>query len=371
LRLFRFLALLLLFALPTGGAFANICRSIEAELAAIGRGGADRGAAARHAAEAGRIQAYMRSIGCDRSGIFALGSPPPAECGGLRARMQQHQYAGAQANGGDQRRRELMGMLARHNCRANPRPASDPLVAGLFEDRSRRPSSLEIRPDAPIDPRPPIESRIRGISGRTICVRTCDGFYFPVQMRPGTRREEGDEICQSLCPAAPTRLYTLRGEEVGNAVSTEGEPYEDLDNAFVYRQRFDPGCFCRRPGDTDGPGPQVLNPDGEPGQALEPMNGDNPIDEPPLRGIPEGRQTPGKRPETSAFGKRQPPAPPAPPHPPNEAQADRTVTTEQGEIREFEAKDGSKRMVRIIAPELSRDPSAAAVPSAPDRAPAP
>jgi hypothetical protein len=372
LRLFRFIAVFLLLALPTGGAIANICRSIEAELAAVGRNGSDRGAAARHASEAARIHGHMRSIGCERSGIFALGAPPPAECGGLRARMQQHQYASSQANGGEARRRELLGMLASHNCRANPRPAAAPLVAGLFEDRSRRPTSLEIRPDVPIDPRPPIESRIRSVSGKTICVRTCDGYYFPVQIRPGTRRDEGDEVCQSLCPAAQTRLYSLRGDDVANAVSTEGEPYEDLDNAFVYRQRFDPACFCRRPGESTGPGPQVLNPDDPSGQGIVPLNGDEPAEQPPLRGFPE-RQQPqgGRKPESSVFGKRPPPAPPAPPHPPNEAPAERTVAADQGEVREFQARDGTKRTVRIIAPELARGPSAAEAPSARDHVPAP
>jgi hypothetical protein len=370
LRLLRVL-FLTLFALSADGAWANVCRSIEAELAAIGRGGGDRGMGARHAVEAQRIHAHMRAIGCDRSGIFALGAPPPPECGGLHARMRQHQAASAQASGGEARRRELQALLVTHNCRANPRPAASPLVAGLFDDRSRRPASLEVRPDAPIDPRPPVESRIRSVSGKTVCVRTCDGYYFPVQLRPGTAREDADEICQALCPASPTRLYSLRGSDVANAVSTEGQVYEELDNAFVYRQRFNPACFCRQQGEAMGPGPHVMNPDDPTGQGFEPMNGDGVVDEPPLRGLPERQPTPGRKPEASVFGRKPPPAPPAPPHPPGDLQGDRTVTVEQGETRQFEARDGTKRTVRIIAPELSRGPAEAKAPSAPDRAPAP
>lgn len=370
MRLLRVLILLLI-ALPASGALANVCRSIEAELAAIGRGGGDRASAYRHSAEAARIHAHMRSIGCDRSGLFALGAPPPSECGGLSARMHQHRAAGAQASGGEARRRQLMSMLVSHNCRTSPRRTSDPLVAGLFEDRNRRPRSLEIRPDTPIDPRPPVESRIRSVSGRTVCVRTCDGYYFPVSVRPGTRGENGDEICQSLCPAAPTRLYSLRGGDIAQAVSSEGDVYEDMEMAFVYRQRFNPACACRQPGDVSASGPQVLNPDDPSGPGLEPLNGDAPAEEPPLRGLGEDLPQFGNRRNESVFGNRPPPAPPAPPHPPADSTAERNVTVEQGELREFEARDGTRKTVRIIAPELSGAPSEAKAPSAPDRAQAP
>ncbi len=367
----RPIAILILALLTPGGALADVCRSIQAELATIGRG--DPASAARHAQEAARIHNHMRAIGCDRSGIFAWGAPPPPECGGLAARMRQHQQAGAMASGGAERRRELMSMLVTYNCRTQSEPQRGrPHVAGLFDDyASRRPSSLEIRPDMPIDPGPPIESRIRRIAGKTICVRTCDGYYFPVSLRPGTPSDEGDEICQALCPAAPTRLYALRGPEVADAVSSEGETYDELPNAFLYRKRFDPACFCRRPGESAGPGPQVLNPDDPTGPGLQPLNGDEAPEEPPLRGFTERPRKPQDRRDTSAFGKKPPPAPPAPPHPNNEAPAERMVTTDQGETREFRAKDGSTRMVRIIAPELSRAPEEAKAPSAPDRAPAP
>ncbi len=66
----------------------------------------------------------------------------------------------------------------------------------------------------------------------------------------GTRREDADEICQALCPAAPTRLFTLRGSEIENAVSTEGETYDELENAFLYRKRYDPGAPAAAP-ETD------------------------------------------------------------------------------------------------------------------------
>jgi hypothetical protein len=363
------LLLLLTLAAAVSGsaAFANVCRSIQAELAAIGRSSGNGAQAARAAAEANRIFHHMRAIGCDRTGIFAFGAPPPPECASLRGRMHQLQQVAAGGSGSEARRRELTAMLASYNCTAaaRPQPRGEPLVAGLFDDRSRRPSSLEIRPDADIDP-PRIETRIRPISGRTVCVRTCDGYFFPVQLRPGAGGEEGNNVCRALCPASETRLFTMRSRDIEDAVSIEGDAYDDLPNAFLYRKRFNPACACRS--GEQGAGAQVLNPDGSYGPPFETLNQDDmePVEEPPLRGF---TARPPRRDE-SVFGRKAPPQSPPQPHPPNEAPAERTVTTEQGEVREFEAKDGSKRTVRIIAPELSRGPSEARAPSAPDRAPA-
>jgi Protein of unknown function (DUF2865) len=381
IRPFALLLLALASVAPAGEVLANACRSIQAELAAIGNGpsAGERQSANRQAAEAQRIHAHMRAIGCDRGGLFSFGSPPPPECPGLRARMQQLQQAYQPAARSEGRRRELMSMLVSYNCRTSPDPLpkSQPLVAGLFDDRSRRPSSLEIRPDDDDDLNPPrIESRIRSVSGHAVCVRTCDGFYFPVQVRPGTAPEDGDQICQSLCPATEAKLYTMRSRDIEQARSAEGAAYSELPNAFVYRKRFDPACFCRQPGESWGDrNARVLNPDdaGAPGfDALNPDSSDLPEDV-PLRGLEghTGKKPAGKKADTSVFGKRRPPEPPAPPHPVVETPAERTVTTAQGEVREFKARDGSSRSVRIIAPELSRGPEEARAPSAPDRAPAP
>jgi hypothetical protein len=360
----------LAFVTAGGTAMANVCRSIQAELAAIGRGGG--GSAAAAAAEAQRVHHHMRSIGCDRSGIFAFGAPPPPECGGLRARFNQLQHAASSGVGSEGRRRELMSMLVSYNCRTSPepRPRSEPLVAGLLDDRARRPSSLEIRPDEDAEA-PRFESRIRSIGGRAVCVRTCDGYFFPVQVRPGTPAEDGDSICQSLCPSVETRLFTLRSREIEDAVSLRGEPYSDLPNAFLYRKRFNPACACRADGTGNGPGTRVLNPEGAGGAPFETLNPETPdmIESPPLRGF-DARPQPKGAP-SSAFGNRPPPPPPAPPHPPGEMSGERQVTADQGEVREFEARDGSRRTVRIIAPELARGPSEAKAPSAPARAPAP
>jgi hypothetical protein len=78
-----------------------------------------------------------------------------------------------------------------------------------------------------------------GGPSKGFCVRTCDGRYFPVQARAGMSAAES---CNSFCPAAQTKLYS--GGTIDNSVAGDGTRYEDLDTAFVYRERVVEGCSC-------------------------------------------------------------------------------------------------------------------------------
>jgi hypothetical protein len=82
---------------------------------------------------------------------------------------------------------------------------------------------------------------------RTVCVRLCDGFYYPVNeaARPGNFLAE-DKMCQSTC-AVPARLFYQKlppGEDAGEMVSLTGERYADLPNAFRYRSEYLNACAC-------------------------------------------------------------------------------------------------------------------------------
>lgn len=82
---------------------------------------------------------------------------------------------------------------------------------------------------------------------RTMCVRMCDGFYFPVSFSTLSSRFSDDEaLCQSQC-AAPAKLFVHRnpGEEIEQMVSLDGVPYTALPHAFRFRQQVVNGCSCR------------------------------------------------------------------------------------------------------------------------------
>jgi len=77
--------------------------------------------------------------------------------------------------------------------------------------------------------------------GTPVCVRLCDGFFFPTTTTAG-----GDAACAAQCPDAPTALYTMPGEHIEDAVSLTGKPYTQLPVAKRYQSSFENTCTCRR-----------------------------------------------------------------------------------------------------------------------------
>ncbi len=84
---------------------------------------------------------------------------------------------------------------------------------------------------------------------RTVCVRLCDGYYFPVSFSTLPSHFEQDEnVCQSKC-AAPVELYYYQnpGATVDQSVALHTqEPYTTLKTAFRYRKQLVPGCSCKQ-----------------------------------------------------------------------------------------------------------------------------
>ena len=83
---------------------------------------------------------------------------------------------------------------------------------------------------------------------RTLCVRLCDGYYFPVSFStlPNHFQRDSDQ-CQSQC-AAPAELFYHQnpGGAVEQMVSvTSQQPYTGLKTAWRYRKEFVNGCSCK------------------------------------------------------------------------------------------------------------------------------
>jgi hypothetical protein len=118
------------------------------------------------------------------------------------------------------------------------------------------------RPQAPIapaytDPRGPFDSgrsypsysgeeeqRTAGSSGipgtGVYCVRTCDGRYFPVPRSGGAVAPA--KMCNAMCPAAQTKVF--HGSDIKWASASDGTRYNDMDTAFLYRDKVVPDCSC-------------------------------------------------------------------------------------------------------------------------------
>ena len=86
---------------------------------------------------------------------------------------------------------------------------------------------------------------------RTLCVRTCDGYYFPVSFSTTSSRFSTDEkSCSAMCPGAETKLYyhSIPDQEPEEMISLAKEPYMNLPTAFQYRVKgiaATPGCTCQ------------------------------------------------------------------------------------------------------------------------------
>lgn len=82
---------------------------------------------------------------------------------------------------------------------------------------------------------------------RTLCVRTCDGYYFPIRSRVSSRHFSRDaRQCQAMCGGEAKLFYLPKGsDDVKNMTDISGRVYSDLPNAFAYRRSLVNGCSCK------------------------------------------------------------------------------------------------------------------------------
>ena len=92
----------------------------------------------------------------------------------------------------------------------------------------------------------------RGSGARNFCVRTCDGYFFPLDGMKNKGDAARQSACNSACPGAETVLYSTRpGEEIDDARTTgDSRRYGELEVAFMHRLKLVPNCSCRR---SNGP----------------------------------------------------------------------------------------------------------------------
>jgi hypothetical protein len=247
------------------------CLGLEAQLASLGRPKQADGRqlaqnVARQQAELDRAVAQSKSLGCAPR-LFFMPAPPPEcrplgdrikqlEAGVERARAQAAQ-AQQQPGGGDPRRREVLIALARNNCGPQYRLVERRVAApqqerkGFFEMLFGGGGSEQPQEETVIEPEMDPSETPRVSTFRTVCVRTCDGFFFPISFQTTRNAFERDEaICQATCPGAEAKLfaYPNPGGQMEQAASVEGEPYSKLENAFRYRKEFVAGCSCKPEG---------------------------------------------------------------------------------------------------------------------------
>jgi hypothetical protein len=241
-----------------------VCVRLEAQLAVLNNGAANspladqikraEDAIAKQQADLDRTLAQAHKVGCAGEGFFSLFSGFSPQCGPLTSKIDQMRgnldrmmsdLEQLKSGNNDQQgqRGALIAQLAQNNCGSQYTEAARAAgPQGFFE--ALLGGGTIANPDGNGAP---------AGTFRTVCVRTCDGFYFPISYSTVPSRFATDaQSCQRLCPGAPVALYTYHnpGEEIDQAVSADGAPYTALPNAFRYRKELVSGCFCRRPGET-------------------------------------------------------------------------------------------------------------------------
>ena len=253
-------------------AASRVCRDLEARLATLGQTRSAPSPAARRYEKAIRDQRgqiakaerQQRRAGCS-GGFFRR--DPGNVCQSLDntlTRMHdnlaslERKHAGL-SRGGDTRRerRRLMASLEANDCSnravatrgTGQDPRRRPLIDDLLnrsadaerqEPRQRLPLDQDQRVRAVIGRNGPIEIA-PGVDGRfrTVCVRTCDGYYFPVSFStPASALGRDEAACKAMCPGTEVALYMHRvpDEETDQMVSMAGTPYSELPAAFLYRR---------------------------------------------------------------------------------------------------------------------------------------
>ena len=240
------------------------CQNLVAQLGALDRGNSDptragqiqraEDAVNRQQFEVDKLVSQSRRMGCGNGGFFSIFSNPPPACGPLNRRIEQQRDAldrmqnqVQQLQGGTtqraSQRQSLLLALANNGCGDQYRAAARAGQQGGFFDRLFGGGTIFT----------PEQSGPMGNTYRTVCVRTCDGYYFPVEFETTSDHFRQDaETCQRMCPAADAQLYTYHnpGQDMSQAVSLNGRLYTELPTAFQYRKTLSAACSCRRPGES-------------------------------------------------------------------------------------------------------------------------
>jgi hypothetical protein len=237
-------ALLLMVAPSTA---QQICLQLESQLAAIDRSGNQQQyqqlQAQYQSARAAYDTAYYRVQQAGCAVVFRLFAPPQCQAmlqnlDRMSADLAQLEAAmrNADPNQTASVRNNLLQALAANNCGPQYAPYAVRQPQGLLDRLFG----------------PPINGPFGNVplvsTYRTLCVRSCDGYYFPISFSTTPGQFEADAAtCQAQCPGGDAALYIHLnpGETMEEAVDLDGRPYAALPTAFAFRESYNPTCGCQ------------------------------------------------------------------------------------------------------------------------------
>ncbi|MER9616863.1 DUF2865 domain-containing protein [Mesorhizobium sp. M0207] len=360
-------------------AASRLCRQLEADLAAASRGGGGKPALLRKYDDAivrqrQQISKAVRqasSAGCG----FSLSRRNANACAALDAtidRMAANLDAlqakrGDLAGGGSRRdRARILTLLDANGCRDDAAARTPAPVREASRENGKRNLLDQLLGSQPEEADQAEElsqpGNIRTVLNsadmgqpqgefRTMCVRTCDGYFFPMSNAASLGDFERDQKnCESSCPGTEMQVFYTRGMNSDSASMTSsvtGRPYIELPTAYLYKQSDmprPPTCGCNA------------------AQNFEIIAGNPPtreqseanVESTPFIPLPVARPDPGADPESLANAQDG---------------------LDRGAIRRLAVKPvpsptslppPEQRKVRVVGPTFLPDPAAATDLQAPD-----
>ena len=209
----------------------------------------------------------MRETGCSGGSMFVIGGENADECTELEDKMARMEANLAILNEkrislisgqeDDVRRRRLVATIDESRCNEQPVLAStDPVINGADPIVTDMPDGYETirvpQADEGYGDSQFVDLGGSATSGsyRTMCVRTCDGAYFPISSQATSLSFRRDsQVCSMMCPGVETELFyhSIRQESDSMRSAITGRHYDELDNAYRFRTQSavkDEACGC-------------------------------------------------------------------------------------------------------------------------------
>ena len=190
-------------------------------------------------------------------GALVFGMSPAVACRYLEMELMRLRTGGVSASEAS-RLAIVTERLVRDGCikgkarRIAPAPVARAPVLRLRKSAPSGTAKVRRSRESVVDPVQTASIPVPKGAFRTLCVRSCDGYYFPISFSTTREGIEDDAAaCSRICPAGDAELYfhaTLR-ERPSDMRSLAGAMYTDLPTAFRHQSVYDPSCTC---GSADG-----------------------------------------------------------------------------------------------------------------------
>jgi len=251
-----------------------VCSRLEAQLASVSTAPGSSSNYRRYAkavamqeGQLRKVRSDLKRFGCTSGSFVVLGGKNADSCEKLSNALNKMQGNLAAlerkrdsfaARGSSTAKRRIEAALRANVCDGRStvtrsatggpttqpvRPESPGLVAVLGDSGGKT---------QPLAPRIVVEPAGTGSGNiRTLCVRTCDGYFFPISSAATPTDFARDErACKMMCPGTGAELYfhSVPDQESAEMLSVrDRQPYTALPTAFAYRNVSVPmskACSC-------------------------------------------------------------------------------------------------------------------------------